>query len=173
MIQINTKVRTWGKLTSNHSIVILQTVQGIKIQSESNSDQMVQGCQRYFTADKNKCIHTEIQNLLRRAMLQVQANYPSHLCKSKEKWITWNDLQPENSLKKKRFLKLNKKQKHYLFPLKTTKLLVCSFDAIDHSHKQGRSLVQALPHADWDISGCRSAAASARSFHSMNTNFFI
>ena len=43
--------------------------------------------------------------------------------------------------------------------------------SIDHSHKQGVSLVQVSPLADWVVSGCRSTEVSAQSFHLMNINF--
>ena len=43
--------------------------------------------------------------------------------------------------------------------------------AIDHSNERAVSLVRVQPLADWDVSGCRSTAASARSFHSTIINF--
>ena len=44
-------------------------------------------------------------------------------------------------------------------------------ESMDHSYERDVSLVRVSPLADWDISGCRSTAAGARSFHSTNIHF--
>ena len=55
--------------------------------------------------------------------------------------------------------------KHRVYLLTSGLELEAVYFSIDHSHERGVSLVRVSPLADWYVSGCRSTAASARSFH--------